>query len=133
MKMTLKSEYALLALVHLARHKDDGFLSVDSIARAQDIPPKFLEQIFLILKRGRYLKSAKGQKGGYMLAREPREINVAEIIRLTDGPLAPTDSVSKYFYGATPIEKEQKLVDIFREIRNYVSDKLEGTTLDAMC
>ena len=56
MRLTSRSEYALLALVHLARHVDDGFLSVQTIAAAQDIPPRFLEQILLTLKRGRYVR-----------------------------------------------------------------------------
>ena len=56
-------------------------------------------------------------------------ISLAEIIRLFDGALAPTESVSKYFYEPTPIEKEKGLVKVFRKIRDYVSDTLEGTTL----
>ncbi len=68
-KLTSRSEYALLALVHLARNADKGFLSVQSIAAAQSVPPRFLEQILLTLKRGRYVRSLKGQRGGFCLAR----------------------------------------------------------------
>ena len=129
MRLTAKSEYALLALVHLVRHADEGYLSVQSIAEEQGIPPKYPEQILLTLKRARYVRSFKGQHGGYCLARPAREITLAEVIRLFDGALAPTESVSKYFYESTPIEKERALLKLFKGIRDYVSDRLEKTTL----
>jgi len=133
MKLTSRSEYALLALMHLSRHWEDGFISVESIASDRGIPYRFLEQIFLALKRGQYVKSAKGKYGGYRLAKDPATITLAEIIRLLDGALAPTESVSRYFYEPTPIEKEKALLDIFQEIRDFVSDKLENTTLADVC
>jgi Rrf2 family protein len=133
MKLTSKSEYALLALIYLARCKTDGFVPVHEIATAQGIPPKFLEQILLILKRAKYLRSLRGQAGGYSLAKPAEQIHLAEIIRLFDGALAPTESVSSYFYESTPIEKEQSLMDLFRDIRDYISSKLEGTTLADVC
>jgi len=129
MKLTSRSEYALLALVYLARHQSEGCISVETIALAQGIPAKFLEQILLALKRAKYLRSSKGQHGGYHLAKPADKIALAEVIRLFDGALAPTESVSRYFYESTPIEKEQSLVRVFKEIRNYVSEKLEHTTL----
>jgi Rrf2 family protein len=129
MKLTTRSEYALLALVYLARCPTEEFVSVDTIARAQKIPPKFLEQLMLGLKRGRYVQSTKGQHGGYRLAKAPEKITLAEIIRLFDGALAPTESVSKYFYESTPIEKEKNLLKVFRGIRDSVAETLETTTL----
>ena len=133
MKLTSKSEYALLALIYLARCKTGCFVPVHEIATAQGIPPKFLEQILLILKRAKYLRSLRGQAGGYSLAKPAEQIHLAEIIRLFDGALAPTESVSSYFYESTPIEKEQSLMDLFRDIRDYISSKLEGTTLADVC
>ncbi len=132
MKLTSKSEYALLALLYLARRQDHGYTTVQTIAKAQAIPPKFLEQILLTLKRSRYLRSSKGHRGGYALAMPADQITLAEIIRLFDGALAPTESVSKYFYEPTPVEKEQKLIKLFRGIRDYISDLLEETTLADM-
>ncbi len=129
MKLTSRSEYALLALVYLARSNATGYVSAETIAEAPKIPAKFLEQILLALTRGKYLRSSKGQHGGYKLAKSSDKISLAEIIRLFDGALAPTESVSKYFYESTPIEKEKKLVSVFRDIRDYVSEKLENTTL----
>jgi Rrf2 family protein len=129
MKLTFRSEYALLALVYLSRHNTEGVVSVETIALAQDIPRKFLEQILLALKRAKYLRSSKGQHGGYRLAKRADQITLAEVIRLFDGALAPTESVSHYFYESTPIEKERRLVRVFKEIRDYVSDQLESITL----
>lgn len=129
MKLTARSEYALLALVYLARQNKDEYISIEIIARAQGIPPKFLEQLMLALKRAHFLRSAKGQHGGYTLAKNPEEITLAEVIRLFDGALAPTESVSENFYESTPIEKEKGLVKVFKNVRDYVSHKLETTTI----
>ncbi len=129
MKLTSKSEYALLALIYLARSGGNNFVPVQLIASSQSIPPKFLEQILLILKRAKYVRSHRGQSGGYALAKPAELIHLAEIIRLFDGALAPTESVSAYFYESTPIEKENSLLEVFRDIRNFISDKLENTTL----
>ena len=129
MKLTSRSEYALLALIYLARHMTEEFISVDSIAQAQGIPPKFLEQILLALKRAHFLRSIKGQHGGYQLAKSPKQISLAEVIRLFDGALAPTDSVSENFYESTPIEKEKNIVKVFKDIRDYTSTRLETTTI----
>jgi Rrf2 family protein len=133
MKLTSRSEYALLALVHLARQDPSEFITVQAIAEAQEIPPRFLEQILLALKRARYVRSLKGQHGGYQLARPPKLVSLAEVIRLIDGALAPTESVSQYFYESTPIEKEKNLLGVFRKIRDLVSNVLEKTTLADVC
>jgi len=129
MRLTTRSEYALLALVHLGRQSPDDYVSVQAIASSQSIPPKFLEQILLTLKRARFVQSQRGQRGGYRLGRPAAKISLAEIVRLLDGPLAPTESASKHFYGPTPVERERKLLRVFREIRDHVSDKLESTTI----
>jgi len=129
MKLTSRSEYALLSLIYLSRCGVGTFASVQTIAAAQGIPPKFLEQILLILKRAKFVRSQRGQAGGYALSRPPEQVNLAEIIRLFDGALAPTESVSVYFYESTPIEKEGSLLAVFRDIRDYVAEKLENTTL----
>ena len=132
MKLTARSEYALLALVYLARHQSQGNITIETIAQAQGIPPKFLEQLLLALKRAHFLRSTKGQRGGYQLAKEPAQITLAEVIRLFDGALAPTESVSENFYESTPIEKEKGLTGVFKDIRDYTSRKLETTTIAAV-
>jgi Rrf2 family cysteine metabolism transcriptional repressor len=132
MKLTARSEYALLALVYLGRQKSREIISADTIARAQGIPPKFLEQILLTLKRARYLRSTKGQRGGYQLAKPVDAVTLAEIVRLFDGALAPTESTSRYFYKPSPIERERRLLRVFREVRDLVSNHLEAATIADM-
>ena len=125
MRLTVKSEYALLAIIYLAENYEKRLVKIEEIARKQGIPKKYLEQILLNLKRAGYLNSKRGTEGGYKLAKSPNDIYVAEIVRLMDGPIAPVDSVSKYFYSSTPIEKNEKLKRLFSEIRKLVSEKLE--------
>ncbi|MDZ4770874.1 MAG: Rrf2 family transcriptional regulator [Chloroflexota bacterium] len=129
MKLTSKSEYALLAIVYLARQPSDIYIRVETIAAQQGIPPKFLEQILLVMKRGRFVSSLKGHNGGYRLAMPPDKITLADVIRLLDGALAPTDSVSLHFYRSTPIEKESALVSVFAEVRDCMLRILENTTV----
>ena len=129
MKLTSRTEYALMALLYLARQGSKEPVSVDSIAEARGIPARFLEQIMMALKRAGHVRSIKGKYGGFLLARSAKEISLAEVIRLFDGALAPTESVSEYFYSETPIEKEKKVLRVFRDIRDYVANKLERTTL----
>ncbi len=128
MKLSTKSEYACLALIDLSENLGQGYIKIEDICSRQDLPRKYIEQILLALKRAGYVKSRRGAEGGYMLAKKPEEISLAEIIRLMDGALAPVESASKYFYECTPIEKNEVLIGIFREIRDYVSDKMENTS-----
>ncbi|HEX4047615.1 MAG TPA: Rrf2 family transcriptional regulator [Elusimicrobiota bacterium] len=129
MKLTTRSEYALLAMVQLARAENGAYLRASDISCARRIPHKYLEQILLALKQARLLTSRKGARGGYRLARPAGSISLAEIVRRLDGALAPTESVSRYFYEPTPIEGERRLLNVFREIRDQVAAKLEGTSL----
>jgi len=126
MKLTPRSEYALLALVYLARSQADGFVPAAQIARAQEIPAGLLEQILLVLESTHYLRRTKGRPDGYRLARAEDKISLAEIIRLFDGVLAPGEV---FGYELNPIEKEAGLVQVFGEIQACVSRKLEATTL----
>ena len=129
MKLSVKSEYALLALGFLSSNYEKGLVKIEDIANKFDIPQKYLEQILLTLRKAGYLQSKRGASGGYSLSRPPENIELADIIRLLDGPLAPINSVSKYFYENTPIEKNQKLMVVFLDIRNYTATKLEKITL----
>jgi len=129
MKLTTKSEYSILALIHIARNNEKNYTKTEEISEKYSIPKKYLEHLLMILKQYRILKAKRGSYGGYMLTKKPEEISMAEIIRLMDGALAPTESVSQYFYSSTPLEKEKKVLSIFKEIRDYVSNKLENTKL----
>jgi Rrf2 family protein len=129
MKLTTKSEYALLALVHIARHQKDGFVKTEQICSKYHIPKKYLEQLLMTLKQNRLLKTRRGASGGYQLTPNAQKTSLARIIRIMDGPLASTESVSKYFFSRTPLSQEKKLLVPFREIRNYIDQKLEKIKL----
>jgi Rrf2 family cysteine metabolism transcriptional repressor len=132
LRLTVKSEYACLALIDLVENDNLGLCKISEIADRKKIPKKYLEQILLILNRNGYVSSRKGAEGGYRLAKPPSEISVAEILRLMDGALAPVYSVSEYFYEHTPIERSPQLVGAFKEIRDYVATKLENLTFDQL-
>jgi len=129
MKLTTKSEYSLLALIYLARNEQKGFIKIEDICSKCDVPNKYLVLLFSILRQSRYIKTQRGASGGYKLAKPASRISVAEIVRLMDGALAPTESVSKYFFSCTPLSKEKKVVKAFKEIRDYVANKLEALKL----
>ena len=87
LSITTKSPYALSALTELARSGGAGPVPIGELARRRGIPVQFLEQLFAILRRSGLLKSQRGVKGGYALARDPSEITVLEVVELLDGPL----------------------------------------------
>ena len=129
MKLTTKSEYAILALIFLARREEVGYVKIEEICEHYSIPKKYLEFLITALKQNRYIKTRRGSAGGYTLARPASQISLAEIIRLMDGALAPTESVSTYFYSDTPLGQEAKVIAVFQEIRDYIAHKLEHLML----
>jgi Rrf2 family protein len=98
MHNSVKGEYALQAILDLASRRAGEPIRIADIAQRQKIPQKFLELILLELKNARIVESVRGAKGGYQLRRPPSEIQLSEIIRLIDGPLAPISCVSKTAY-----------------------------------
>ena len=93
MRLSARVDYALRAAAELASVADGTAersrpVTAEQIARAQDIPPKFLESILLQLRRGGIVHAQRGPEGGYWLARPASEISLAEVIRVIDGPLA---------------------------------------------
>jgi Rrf2 family protein len=129
MKLTTKTEYLLLALIYIARQQKNTFVKIEDICAEYDIPKKYLEQLFMVLKQGRYIQTKRGAGGGYRLARPAKEITIAEIARLMDGALAPSESVSKFFYAHTPLEQEKKIIKVLKEIRDFIAYKLEKLKL----
>jgi len=93
-----KSKYALKALGYLAERHKSGPVVIAAIAEDRQIPLKFLENILLSLKHHNILHSKKGKGGGYVLARAPEKISIAEVLRAIDGPIAPLPCVSINFY-----------------------------------
>jgi Rrf2 family transcriptional regulator, cysteine metabolism repressor len=132
MRLSTKGEYASRAMLELALHHDEAALHIRDISAAQGIPERFLEQILLQLKRAGYLRSRKGPKGGYLLAKHPSKISVAEVIRVMDGPLAPIDCVSVTAHEPCAREDFCGLKGLWKEVRDAVAEILERTTFEDM-
>ncbi len=95
MKISTKGRYALRMLLDLAAHREEGYIALKDIAERQDISKKYLEQIVPILNRSDLLRTNRGNQGGYMLVKDPSRYTVGEILRLTEGDLAPVACVGK--------------------------------------
>ena len=91
MRISTKGRYALRLMTDLSTNDQGGYVSLKDAAERQGISLKYLEQIAGMLSKAGLLQSGRGAQGGYRLAREPREYNVAEILRLVEGSLAPVE------------------------------------------
>ena len=89
MKISTKGRYALRLMVDLAEHKDSGFIALKDVAKRQNISKKYLEQIVPVLNGAGLLTTNRGNRGGYKLAKEPKEYTVGDILRITEGSIAP--------------------------------------------
>lgn len=87
MRLTAKSEYGVLAMIELACRHGSGPVSARDIAETRDIPSRFLEQLFVTLRRAGLVEAVRGARGGFTLTREPREITVLEVVEALEGPL----------------------------------------------
>jgi len=130
-KLSKRGEYGLRALQDLTIHCDEGPISNKVLAKRNNIPTRFLEQIMLTLKHGRIVNSQKGPGGGYYLARSPDEVTLAEVIRLLDGPLAPVSCVSDTAFESCgcPDMTTCGLRRIMQDVRDMVAQMMESTTL----
>lgn len=133
MKISKKGEYALRAMIYLALNYDKGTVQIRDIARRENIPEKFLEQILLTLKKAGLLQSRQGIGGGYSLIRPPNEISLAEVIRIIDGPLAPLSCVSQWAYVKCPEEQNCGLYSVMLDVRNTIASMLENLTFEDVC
>lgn len=135
MKLTVRGEYVLRALVVLGMNHGRGLIQVSQISRQQNIPKRFLEQILNDLRSGGVVESRRGARGGYFLAKPPSEIPLAEIIRLIDGPLAPVSCVSEKFYErcSCPDESRCGIRSIMKEVRDAIVTILGKLTVADLC
>jgi Rrf2 family protein len=135
MKLSLKGEYTLRALVVLGLNYGDHVVPIHVISRDQNIPKRFLEQILNELKSGGFLQSKRGVMGGYRLVRPPDKISLAEVIRHMEGALAPVSCVSEKFYRrcTCPDEAQCGVRSIMKEVRDAIVQILERRTVADLC
>ena len=91
MRLSTRCRYGIHAMFDLAQNVGEGPQTIRSIAERQLVPEQYLEQIIGVLRREGYVKSLRGAQGGYMLAKDPSEISIGELIRLLEGPVLMAD------------------------------------------
>lgn len=95
MKISTKGRYALRLMLDLALNDSERPIRIKEIAARQDISDKYLEQIISVLNKARFVRSIRGPQGGYLLTRRPEEYTVGDILRLTEGSMAPVECVEE--------------------------------------
>ena len=131
MKISTKGRYALRMLLDLAAHEDEGFVALKEIAERQNISKQYLEQIVAILNTSKILRSNRGKKGGYMLAQKPSQYTVGQILRLTEGSLAPVACLDDEANHCDRAEHCPTL-PMWAGLHNVITDYLESITLQDM-
>ncbi len=131
MKLSVRGEYALRALLVLALNYDQSVVRIQTISEQQNIPKRFLEQILNDLKSAGVVQSRRGVAGGYRLSRRPEEITLAVVIRHIEGALAPVSCVSERFYEkcSCPDESRCAIRSVMKEVREAVVKIVERLTL----
>jgi Rrf2 family protein len=135
MKLSLRGEYALRALVYLGLSPAKSILKISEIANRQKIPKRFLEQILNEMRSLGWLESKRGASGGYRLRIAPDSITVGEVIRRIDGPLAPVSCVSRRSYArcSCPDESTCGIRSVMQQVHAAVTNVLEKITLAQLC
>jgi Rrf2 family protein len=128
-RISKKTDYALRALFTLVDHFGGAPIPIRELARRNDVPKRFLEQIMLQLKVQGWVESAAGIRGGYLLAKNPAKITMGEVVRHFDGILAPIDCVSVTGYKRCSQEPVCKFRRVFLDARNYVAGVMDKATL----
>ncbi|TMN21049.1 cysteine metabolism transcriptional regulator CymR [Lentibacillus cibarius] len=121
MKISTKGRYGLTIMLELARKYGEGPLSLKAIAREKNLSEHYLEQLASPLRNSGLVKSVRGAYGGYVLARDPRDIKAGDIIRVLEGPISPVEGIE---------DEEPAKQALWIRIRDAVKDVLDTTTLE---
>ncbi|NVO20573.1 MAG: Rrf2 family transcriptional regulator [Bacteroidetes bacterium] len=130
--LSQKTRYAMLALTRLAKEVGNGAIMISEIAKTENIPQRYLEAILLDLKKLGMLGSKLGKNGGYYLIRKPEDINLSQVVRHFEGPIALVSCVSEKAYQPCEFCKDEdtcNMKKVFKDIRDYTYMKLQQTTL----
>ena len=128
MKISTKGRYALRMVVYLASQSEREYVSLKEIAENQDISKKYLEQIVPMLNKSGILRTNRGNRGGYMLAKNPEECTVGDVLRATEGSLAP---VSCLDYGEVDCERAETCATLYiwQGLYKVVTDYLDSISI----
>lgn len=129
MNITTKGRYALRVMLDLARHPDEGFVSLKTVSERQEISMKYLELIVSSLKKAELVESSRGKEGGYRLNRSPADYSVGEILRCLEDNLAPVACIKD---GDVQCEKAAACVTLpmWRELDGITNAYLDGVSLE---
>ena len=131
MKISTKGRYALRMLIDLALHKNDGYVALKDIANRQDISKKYLEQIVPLLSKTGLLRANRGYQGGYMLAKTPDKYTVGEILRITEGSLAPVACLEQDVNDCARAA-DCVTLPVWEGLYKVITDYLDGITLQEL-
>lgn len=133
MKLSKKAEYGLRAMINLGIAEEVGHhrVAAATLAQADNLPLKFLEQILLQLRAAGYVDTQRGKNGGYFVAKPTNAIRIGELVRLLDGPLAPIGCASQSAYErcSCPDETHCGLRMLMIDVRNAIAGILDRYTL----
>ncbi|MDD5006306.1 MAG: Rrf2 family transcriptional regulator [Candidatus Omnitrophica bacterium] len=134
MQITYKGDYSLKAILYLAIQYNKDVVTINELAERLDIPVKFLEQILLELKRGGFVESKRGIKGGYYLAKQPKNIKLGDVVRFVDGPIEPIACANKNkpYKGCSDMQK-CVFRNIWNKVSESISDIVDKVTFEDLC
>lgn len=130
MKISMKSDYGLRAVLDLARHYGDGHIQSSDIAARQGIPEPYLEQLLTTLRKAGLIRSVRGPQGGHCLARPPESISVGDVVAALEGSVAPIECVEEIYSCSRAGACAQR--DIWMEINALTRKVLDSTTIAAL-
>jgi Rrf2 family protein len=128
MTVSKKCQYAVRAILELAKRGNRCPVSISDIAAKQAAPARFLEAILAELRHGKYVDSRRGAQGGWLLLRSPKDITVGEIIRFVDGPLDPVDCLGEETSQVCALRGQCALVGLWRRAKEAVESVYDSTT-----
>ena len=129
MKISTKGRYALRLMLDLAMHNDEGYISIKTISQRQGISEKYLEQIIKMLSKSGLVESTRGAQGGYKLLKEPKEYTVGEILRVTEGSLAPVSCLDDSENHCEHCD-DCVTIEIWQNVLDAINEVVDSITLD---
>ena len=133
MRLSTRGHYGLKAMFDLANNYGSGPISLKTVAERQNLSDHYLEQLIAMLRKAGLVKSMRGAKGGYFLAREPSEIRVGDVIRALEGPIAPVHCVSEIDPGSCNEADYCITRTVWARVRDGIAKVLDSITLADLC
>ena len=128
MMISTRGRYCLRVMIDLAEHQREGYIRMKEVAERQGISLKYLEKILPVLAKNNIVDGIQGKGGGYRLTRKPEEYTLSEILRLTEGSLAPVACLE---CGAAPCDRaaECQTLPIWTELDRRIKEYLDSVTV----